>query len=228
MISGEQCIAQVRQQTDTVLLAFSTGKDALGAWLALRPHFSRIVPYYMYMVPGLEFVEDSLAYYEREFGCHIYRIPHPSLYRWLNEFTFQPPERCRIIEAARFPNADYQDIQSELRRSLGLSDACFVADGVRAADSPIRLVSFRRNGPINHRRQKFSPIWDWRIDRLATELEQGGIKLPVDYRIWGRTFDGLDYRFLAPLKVHFPRDYERVLDWFPLADVELFRREVMA
>jgi hypothetical protein len=32
---------------DTALLAFSAGKDAIAAWLAMRPHFKRIIPVHL-------------------------------------------------------------------------------------------------------------------------------------------------------------------------------------
>jgi hypothetical protein len=62
-----------------VVLAFSNGKDSVGTWLQLRRHFEVIVPYYRYVVPGLELVEESLRYYERFFGARIYRYPDTSL-----------------------------------------------------------------------------------------------------------------------------------------------------
>jgi hypothetical protein len=43
--------------------------------------------------------------------------------------------------------------------------------------------------------------------------------------MFGRSFDGLDLRFLVPLKKHRPKDYAKVLEWFPLADLEVFRWE---
>jgi len=60
---------------------------------------------------------------------------------------------------------------------------------------------------------------------LLDTIRAANIRLPVDYRWFGRTLDGLDYRFLAPLKAHAPRDYARVLEFFPLAELELFRME---
>lgn len=44
LLTGEQVIETIRQQTDTITLAFSCGKDSIGAWLALKPHFKRIAP----------------------------------------------------------------------------------------------------------------------------------------------------------------------------------------
>jgi hypothetical protein len=50
-------------------------------------------------------------------------------------------------------------------------------------------------------------------------------KLPIDYHLFGRSFDGMDYRFLKPIKDNFPKDFEKILEWFPLADLEIFRAE---
>jgi len=58
-------------------------------------------------------------------------------------------------------------------------------------------------------------------------IDQAGIPLPVDYEWFGRSFDGLDFRFLEPMSRFAPADYERVLDWFPLADVQMFRAGMM-
>ena len=95
-MTGADTIREVRAQQSETLLAFSTGKDAVAAWLAIREHFDAVHPYYLYIVPGLEFVDESLDYYERFFGVRIARLPHPSLHRMLNNFVFQPPERCAV------------------------------------------------------------------------------------------------------------------------------------
>ena len=39
----------------------------------------------------------------------------------------------------------------------------------------------------------------------------------------GQATDGLDYRFLRPIKENSPKDYKRILEWFPLAELELHR-----
>lgn len=224
-LSGEQVIAAIREQTDTILMAFSCGKDSIGAWLACRPHFERIVPFYMYLVPGLKFVERSLRYYEEFFGCQILRVPHPSLYRMLNNFVFQSPENCAVIEAANLANFEYESMYDEVRKKCGLPEAAFAASGVRAVDSPYRMVAIKRYGPINRKKRHFYPIWDWNKARLLSEIRSAGIQLPADYRVFGRSFDGIDYRFLAPIRRTWPDDYARILEYFPLAEAEMKRRE---
>lgn len=208
-----------------VMLAFSRGKDALGAYLALRDSFKEVVPFHLDLVPGLSFVDESIAYYEKAFGRRIIRLPHPSFYRMLNNLTFQPPSQATVIAAAGLPNFDYPDIYAIVRDIERLPDHVMAATGVRAVDSPMRMLAMRTHGPISRGRQQFYPVWDWKKDRLLSEIEKSGIGLPVDYDLFGRTFDGLDLRFLYPLKHKRPEDYRRILEWYPLADVEVWRFE---
>lgn len=227
--SGEEVVRQVRAETGPgTMLAFSTGKDSIGAALALRRAFDRegVTPFYLYLVPGLEFVEESLDYFERKLfgGQRIIRMPHPSLYRWLNAYLFQPPHRAAVIYAAKLPTFDYRFVHDLIRDQCGIPKA-LVATGVRAADSPIRRVSIMQHGPILRQKGEYFPIWDWNKERLVNEISAAKVKLPVDYRIFGRTFDGLDARFLIPMRKHLPRDFARLLEWFPLAEAEIFRAE---
>ena len=217
--------AQLAREGRPVLLAFSRGKDSLAAWLALRDAGVEVRPFHLYLIPGLEFVDESLAVYERFFDTPIPQLPHPSLYRWLNVLMFQPPERIRTLEAAQLPEPEYTEISRLLcEQVFGLDpDQTWTADGVRAADSPNRRTAMKARGPWRESVRKVSPVWDWRIRHVREALARHSCPLPPEYEWFGRSFDGLDLRFLDPIKKHRPRDYERILEWFPLADLELFR-----
>lgn len=217
--------AELARKGVPVLLAFSRGKDSLAAWLSLREAGVEVRPFHLYLVPGLEFVDESLAFFEKFFGVTIPQLPHPSLYRWLNNLTFVPPERRLIIEAAQLPEPDYVAVSRLLcTEHYGLDpDITLTADGIRAADSPNRRTAIKGHGPVRPHVMKVSPVWDWRIRHVRAALADNRCPLPIDYELFNRTFDGLDIRFLAPIKERFPRDYERILEWFPLADLELFR-----
>jgi hypothetical protein len=229
---SDAVIRRIRDESDTVLLAFSCGKDAIAAWLALRdfrPAFRRIVPFYMYAEPGREpgktlaFIERSLDYYEGYFGTKILRVLHPALYRRLNGFIYQPPERCEVIEAARLPGYDAADLRQWICDDLKLPADTWYASGVRAADSPDRRTAMMTHGPWTQSRRCFYPVWDLRKDGLIAMLVAVGVKLPVDYQWFGRSYDGIDHRFLEPLSRHAPDDYARILEWYPLARLELMR-----
>ncbi|MDP2369325.1 phosphoadenosine phosphosulfate reductase [Rhodoferax sp.] len=209
---------------DQALLSFSCGKDSWAAWLSARDYFD-FQPYYLYLVPGLEFVEEYLVYAERVLGKRIVRLPHPSFYRMLNHAIFQAPERLRIILAADLGEPDYEDMRDAVIEDCNLPDNCWVASGVRAADSPMRRAALMKNGGVNANRRQFYPCWDWNKAKLLVELEKANIKLPIDYKVFGRSFDGLDLRFLIKIREHFPRDYATICEWFPLVDMEFARYE---
>lgn len=222
--SAELC-AGMAKECDTALLAFSTGKDSIAAWLQMRKHFKRIIPYYCYIVPELEFVEESLSYYEKFFGTKIYRYPHRSFWRLINEGTFQSPPHIQVLDETDIVEYDDSTLNEVMRDAEKLDAGVYTGNGVRIADSPMRRISIKTHGAINHNTKTFYPVYDWKKDDLLQALRESGVKLPIDYHYFGRTFDGLDYRFLKPIKEHFPKDYQKILDFFPLAEAEIFRRE---
>jgi len=226
---GPEIVKQVRKETGrSTLIGFSGGKDSICAALAVRDEFEETVPFFLYLVPGLEFVDEHLDRCEKTIfrGAKIERFPHPGLYMWLNSGIFQPPDRWPVIKAARLPEFEYSDVHSLIRQKYNCPKA-FNATGVMAADSPVRRISIVQHGAILKGRKEYFPVWDYKKRDIMAALQSNKITLPVDYRIFGRSFDGLDARFILPIKKHFPADYSKILEWFPLIEAEVFRAERM-
>jgi hypothetical protein len=209
------------------LLAFSGGKDAVGAWIALREAGFRVIPYHLYLVPGLSFVEEALAAQARHFGEPIRQLPHPSLIRMLREAVYQPPDRAARIERLDLPALTYADVWAEARRREGLPPDAWIAQGVRQNDSLQRRASIKRFGAAKASTRNWYPIYDWRVEALSAALRRDGAPLGVEYAWFGRSFDGIDRRFLLPIKQHRPDDYRRICEWFPLAELEVVRAEMV-
>lgn len=230
--NSQDVIKEALRLSPKVLLSFSCGKDSIGAYLAIRDAgFEDIVCFYMMQVPGnLSFIEESLDYYERTLfgGRRIIRVPHPFIARAMQRAVLQPPERLDLIKEMDFESFTAQDLSASIADWLGWPETTLTAVGVRATDSQNRYSMFKKRGmgvAVNQSNGKFYPVFDWNKDKLLTEINKAGVKLPVDYRLFGKTFDGLDLRFIAPLKKHFPADYEKLRFWWPMIDVELFRYE---
>lgn len=223
--NSDALCAYVAQLSPTILLSFSLGKDSIGAWIKLKKFFKRIIPFYMYSIPDLAFIEKSIRYFEDHFQTPIIRMPHPALYRMLANFVFQPPERCHIIEDLRISDFSYSydALHNELISCCGLPADTFCANGARCLDNLSRRAGIKKWGSLNPRRRTFMPIYDWNAAQLEQCLRKEKIKLPVDYIMFGRSLDGIDVRFLAPIAERFPEDYKRILEWFPLANLELLR-----
>lgn len=229
--TSEILIKVRRRHGRRCLLAMSRGKDSIAAAIALRDADFEVVPFYTYIVPPapdgslLSFEESSLAYYERALfdGRRIWRLPSPSLWTMLRSANFASPERVAVLQAASLGEFGYGDLHAALRRIEGLREDAPVAVGVRGADSPQRRLHMLKTGGIDGRTKQFFPIAAWRKADVIGAIERAGIRLPPDYQVWRRTFDGLDGAFLVGLRKHFPADFERVRQWFPLADAELLR-----
>lgn len=228
MQTRDEVMQTIAAETDTILLAFSYGKDSIAAWLTLRESglFKRIIPYYMWIVPGLQFVERNLAYYEQWFDQRVIRVPHLQFYKMLREMVFQPPERCEIIEACNLPKKYGYDEAAQLAAEIaGLPKDTWTAHGIRSADSPWRRTTIQKTGAINQKRRTFTPIADMKKDELIGLLKRHNIKLPMDYQWFGCSFDAIDYKFTGAIKRHAPDDYALIREWFPLVDLEVARYE---
>lgn len=219
--------ARLAREGRPVLLAFSRGKDSVAAWLALRSAGVEVIPVHLYRIPGIGFERESIRYFNEFFDAEIIELPHPWFYRALTGYVYQPPERCGVIDAANLRSYTYEQLFDVVREDLGLPSDTWLCEGVRACDSAVRRLAMRRHGPMRPGAgYKCSVVWDWQIADVRAAIADAGVELPVDYEWFGRSFDGIDLRFMAPLRENAPEDYAIVKEWFPLIDL-VFRREVL-
>lgn len=223
--TSEEVLSRLKAEGRPVLLSFSCGKDSIAAWIAMEEHGIDVVPVYMWTVPNLKFVDSELGYFEAKFGRRIHRFPHASAYRFLSDYAYQAPENCGLVEACQIPTPDYREVWRFVREALGLPGDTWVADGVRAADSIVRRASFVQHGVMKPGSRKVSVIADWLKAEVMGAIERRGVELPIDYKLFGRSFDGLDARFTKPIRDNLPDDWETIKTWFPLVEVDILRRE---
>jgi 3'-phosphoadenosine 5'-phosphosulfate sulfotransferase (PAPS reductase)/FAD synthetase len=214
---------------DTLLLAFSGGKDSVAMWLWLRevaPEV-KLIPFFMDMIPGLQLISDMLAYYEDFFQTHIAHMVHPSFYADLIYYTFQTPENVRLIRACNLPPFTRQDVCDLLAEEAGLKRPLH-AMGLRRKDNPIRSGLMTVARPIGTKQSShFYPIWDWDTAQVASIIKRYGVKLPVGYAYWGRNLVNLEYNVLQQVRSRFPADFAVIQTWYPLIGAEFFRYEVV-
>jgi 3'-phosphoadenosine 5'-phosphosulfate sulfotransferase (PAPS reductase)/FAD synthetase len=226
VLTGLETIAAVRERTPDVLVSFSRGKDSISTLLGIQDHFDRVACYTYEVVPGLEFVEDSLEYFERKIGAHIWRYPAPGIFRMLNHMIYQPKERWDLIRRFDLPELSHDLLQEFACIDAGFDyETAYNAVGMRSKDSVQRAFSIQHNGTINHHRRIFYPIHDWSKQDVVDSIVQAGWKLPIDYRYFSASFDGLYVKYLYPIKLFFPGDFRLICEWFPFCEMECLRYE---
>jgi predicted phosphoadenosine phosphosulfate sulfurtransferase len=222
--SDELC-QYVRDNTGPeVFLSFSGGKDACACWLQLRRYFSKVIPVFGYYVPGLEFVERTIRYYEDFFQTKIHRVPASVFLNMLRHETMQTPAVSEATGRTFIYMGLTADNTMQYFRDLHDCPDAMEAIGRRAADSMSRRNAMLKYGTILPASQEFYPVYDWDFDRMEKEFRQAGLKLSADYRLWNRSFDSVRARFLPQIIEHYPRDWERIKKLFPMVACDLWRR----
>lgn len=224
---GDEILKVIREKEDTVVLACSTGKDSTAAWLKLLEYGFRVVPFHEYKIPGLSFVEDTIKYLEDYFQTHIIQLPSTDLWRMLRELAYQPPNRVDMMMAASFPKYDHDFVHQVVKEDMGLPMETYTALGIRVMDDLVRRTTLKRNGPINENRKVFYPVYDMNMDQLCAYLKRHKIKLGFDYKYFGSSFIGTQYRYSKHIKVHRPADWAIMLHWFPLLEANIIRHEIL-
>lgn len=134
--------------TDSVIVAFSGGKDSIVTLDLCFKYFKNVVPFFMYLVPHLEFQEKMLQWYERQYNTEIVRLPHFELSNLLKYGSFTLPHYGVEI-------VTINDIYEYMRNE---TDFYWVAAGERCADSIVRNAMIKNSGSIDYKRGRFYPL----------------------------------------------------------------------
>jgi predicted phosphoadenosine phosphosulfate sulfurtransferase len=110
-------------------------------------------------------------------------------------------------------------------QNIGDNSKYFDVVGMRAAESFNRRKFFEKRKGIDQDGFKIYPIYDWKKGDVLQFLADNKIPLSDDYAIWNRSYDGMKYQFLFGVKKNYPNDWNRLLEYFPLLELELFRYE---
>ena len=225
-------ILAMKEQNRTFLLCFSRGKDSLCAWLYLRHlGITNIIPYTMVTIPGLSFVDKSIAYYEELFDTPIRQFMNGETYFNLQELFYQPLEDFQFIQKQQFWVFYCIALSQLISQEMKLEQSQWIlARGISMYDTinRIRWVhairGHRKNPP--HPVEEIFPCWDWKPTQIREFISKKGVSLSLDYKL-DRT-DIMDVPLLSTLvnmKEKYPADFERVKLYYPFIEARLAKNE---
>ena len=192
----------------------SRGKDALASWIHLQAHSKTVDPVNYWLVPDIPFEITDLARLEQHFSTPIRTISHPSHWRFMREEIYQPPIAVALIRKLRIAVPTWNQLHEWLDDDLGVTQPLTVCSGPRAADSAVRRMSVIQNGP--HPKSGAWVCWDWKIAAVRAGLTSSNLKLPIDYELFKRSFDGISRQYMEPLSRRLPDSYAHIVSYFPL------------
>lgn len=208
-------IKTMSTMTDSVLVAFSGGKDSIVTMDLCFKYFKQVVPFFMYLVPGLEFQERMLSWYENKYNTEIYRLPHMDTSTMLRYGAFTVPDY-------NLPIIGINDIYDYMRAETGI---WWIAAGERINDSIVRRAMIKNSGSIDIKRGRFYPVSEWNKSEVLRYIQKSKLKLGLDSKKIGFSFRSLNGKELAIIKDIFPDDYQRILGLFPFAEASVKRFE---
>jgi 3'-phosphoadenosine 5'-phosphosulfate sulfotransferase (PAPS reductase)/FAD synthetase len=209
----QRVLETARARADSILVAYSGGKDSKVVLdLCLRT-FKRVEAFHMALVPGLDCIEQELEETRRKYGIKIRIYPH-----WLAR---------KLIANGVFTNTYYThddlpewklaDVYALAMVEAGIDT---IMTGAKKSDSSWRarfMSTFRPDGVLN-------PIAGWHKYDVLAYLRAHGIPEPPSS---GHSATGIDLSSGSLLWLHdaFPADFEKLCRVFPFAEAVIWKRK---
>lgn len=201
--------------TDSVIVGFSGGKDSIVTLDLCFKYFKNVKPFFMYLVPDLEFQERMLKRYEKQYNTEIIRIPHFECSNFLKYGSFTMADWNVDI-------VGINDTYEYLRQKTGIH---WIAAGERCADSIVRNAMIKKSGSIDYKRGRFYPLAYWKKNEVLQYIKHKKLYISPEQRKIGFSFRSLAGCELAVIKEMYPKDYEKILKVYPFAGAGVERFE---
>lgn len=202
--------------TDSVIVAFSGGKDSVVTLDLCCRYFKNVTAFFMYQVSDLSFQEATIRWAEQKYGIEIERIPHFELSEFMAYGSFRHYDTS-------VPIIGMNDIYKYVRLT---NDMWWIAAGERISDSIVRRAMMKKSGCIDDKRGRFFPIANFRKKDILAYIKHHKLKYAPETSSMGHSFRSLAQKDMAMLKQHYPKDYERVKSWFPYVEASVINYEI--
>ena len=204
----------IRQETDSIGVAVSFGKDSLCTLDLCCRVFERVEGYYLYRVAGLRIVDDWASDVKVRFGVTVRMYPHFILSKCYQHGVYSPHwnggEKARGLKL--------RQIEDQFRAD---SNVDWLAMGWRRNDSFSRAIIMKTCAGLDFKTRRVFPLRAWRRQDVYDYLSAR--KIPLPNGLGRKDQGGLDFHAgaLGYLKTNYPDDYEKWLRDFPFSEVAL-------
>jgi hypothetical protein len=219
-------LSKVETLKDKVnVLHFSTGADSVACYLRLREHGIDPILVYHYFLKDLPMVKNYLDYFSKKFSARIYQIPSTLWAEHIDNALYQKPIKAREKFRNNIASCGYEAYTKDacdaiIRDTLG-GDVVFHL-GLRYTDGIWRFQHLQQHGVIF--KDKFYPVASFQIRDIQDILEKHDCFLPLEYKLWGISWEAPRAWNINLIKEHCPETYRRIAEIFPMARLEGVRK----
>ena len=203
-------IEYIKQETDSVILFYSGGKDSIVLLDILTKHF-KVNLVFMYLVPELEHIEKYVTWAEKKYNVKAKKYPHWMLSQYFNDnyFTFHHNNDV--------PNIKLSDIEDKAKIDFNCE---WIINGAKKSDSLNRRLMLKTYfmQSINLTSKKAYPLSDWKKGDCLTYIKQKKLPMPISYSKGKSSGADLEVNFLKFCKEKYPKDYQKIINQFPFAE----------
>lgn len=199
--------------TDSVIVGFSGGKDSIVTLDLCFKYFKKVVPFFMYLVPDLEFQEKTLKWYENKYNTEIVRIPHFEVSEFLKYGSFTMADWSVDV-------VGINDTYAYMRETTGIQ---WIAAGERCADSIVRNAMIKKSGSIDYKRGRFFPLAYWKKNEVIEYIKYKKLYLSPEQKKIGFSFRSLAGSELAVIKEYYPDDFKKIKAVYPFCEAGVER-----
>jgi phosphoadenosine phosphosulfate reductase len=213
LIEAQRMLQAARARSPKILVAYSGGKDSIVVLDLCSRIFDHVEGFFMYLIPGLECVEDAIEAARQKYGIKIHSYPH-----WVaRKFIANGIYTSEWFGYEAVPKWTLQDVYAYAMKDTGIPH---IATGAKKADSAWR----RRFMATAHFESILNPLVSWHKYDVISYLRSHGIPEPPSS---GKSATGIDLSVPSLLWLHdtYPRDFARLLKVFPFAGAVIARRE---
>ena len=209
-------IKTMSKMTDTVLVAFSGGKESIVVLDLCMKYFKNVHVLFQVIVPGLDYEETILQWYEKKYNIHITRSYGECVSEMYRYGSFRPVDLT-------FPLISGTDFYNYWRCE---TNSWFIASGERIDDSLQRRAMIKKNGTIDVDRGRFYPVAMWKKKEIYDYIKYHKLYLHPAQKELGFSLTPLGGRSLKWHLDNHPEDYYKIIKQFPLAGADVIRKEV--
>lgn len=210
-------VRRLAEQTDSVLVGISGGKDSAVTLDLCARHFKHLGAFFYYIVPGLSFQEEWLRATEHRYGITVHRRPHFQLATMYRLGGFRP----KSFASDAVPPLKVNDVEADLRARTGIE---WIVSGERQAESLQRRGMLSACGGLDAKRRRAYPIAFWPVQAVRRYIKWHGLALSADSVVLGRSFGDINSApVLKAVAERWPEDFNRIREHFPHVEAVLAR-----